>query len=89
MKKIIAPTIIIFSMIVLFSGKADNAYSQCGECQNPIVQVMNVTIAGEIPDFEKWGYMPVKPGIQDDTADNLIRGFGYLFFKKKNPCADL
>ncbi|MFX1536539.1 MAG: hypothetical protein ACFFDI_20170, partial [Promethearchaeota archaeon] len=59
---------------------------KCNECPNPLVEVKPSRIEGldeDIPFFEDEDDF----GMMREVADN-VRGFSYLEFRERNPCAD-
>lgn len=64
--------------------------TKCGDCQNPLVQVMPFQIGGDIPIFDKDpAWERLKNG-ELDFSDNWWRGMEFATnFIKKNPCADI
>jgi hypothetical protein len=66
------------------------ANDECGDCINPLVQMMPMQIGGDIPDFSDYsGWNDIKNGLVD-IADALQRGFEFAVnVRKTNPCADI
>lgn len=62
----------------------------CGDCQNPLVQIMPLQIGGDIPDFTSYaGWESIRNGTRD-FSDDYARGMEVTtHFKKSNPCADI
>ena len=62
----------------------------CGDCQNPLVQIMPLQIGGDIPDFKNYaGWESIRNGTQD-FVDDYARGMEVVtHFMKANPCADI
>lgn len=64
--------------------------SGCGDCSNPLVQIMPLKIGGDIPDFSDYvGWESIRDGMRD-FCDDWARGFEVATsFMKNNPCADI
>lgn len=64
---------------------------ECGECANPLVQVLDVQLGEDVPDFASWGYHYDKDWESlQGTASQFQRGTAiFMKFKDENPCADL
>jgi hypothetical protein len=62
----------------------------CGDCQNPLVQIMPLQIGGDIPDFKNYvGWESIRNGTRD-FVDDYARGMEVVtHFMKANPCADI
>lgn len=69
-------------------SEAEN--TDCGDCQNPLVQIMPLKIGGDIPDFKNYaGWESIRNGTQD-FVDDYARGMEVVtHFMKSNPCADI
>lgn len=69
----------IFSVLIL-TNREVSSEENCGECLNPLVELKPMRIGGNIPEyFKKYDV---------EFAKNYWSGWAWLFFKKKNPCAD-
>ncbi len=85
--KLVCITILI--SLILIQNSIITAGEQCDECPNPLVEVKPVIFAGNIPDFESWGWHFSGGGVQEGTTDYLYRSqHGYIDVKKNSPCAD-
>ena len=80
--------LLIFTFIAIPTTPV-SSQADCDECANPLVEVMNVKIYGDVPDFSKWGFHSSGTEVMDTICDMMDRGLNYVLnFKKKNPCAD-
>ena len=81
---------IAVAMLLIFNSGGAISQEDCGECDNPLVQVMDCGIDGDVPESTEWfGWEDAKKG--DVTLpEQMDRAFEILFqFLKKNPCADI
>jgi len=64
--------------------------NKCGECPNPLAQIMDCKYEGDIPDFKEWGgWYEAAEGF-GDTHSQYQRAMDiFLEFIKNNPCIDV